>query len=215
MHDLADPGITPERISAALRRLLVEAAGRPLTIREIVKILRGRGLQLVVIVLCLPFLTPVTLPGISIPFGLAIALCGLRIAFGREPWLPGFIMDRRISYSALEKMTHFGGRICEKVERVIRPRLTFLLVGPGMGMVTGTAIAFAGVVLSLPIPPPFPLTNTIPGFAIIFLSLGLMERDGVLLLCGYALTVVAAIYAALIGLIGKAGVDHLWRILES
>ena len=84
-----------------------------------------------------------------------------------------------------------------------------------MGMVTGTAIAVAGVVLSLPIPPPFPLTNTIPGFAIIFLSLGLMERDGVLLLCGYALTVVAAIYAALIGLIGKAGVDHLWRILES
>ena len=124
-------------------------------------------------------------------------------------------MDRRISYSALEKMTRFGGRICEKVERVIRPRLTFLLVGPGMGMVTGTAIAVAGVVLSLPIPPPFPLTNTIPGFAIIFLSLGLMERDGVLLLCGYALTVVAAIYAALIGLIGKAGVDHLWRILES
>jgi hypothetical protein len=215
MHDLAKPGVAPERISAALRRLLIEASGRSLTIREMVRILHGRGLQLVVIVLCLPFLTPVTLPGISIPFGLAIAFCGLRIAFGREPWLPGFIMDRQISYSTLEKMTRFGGRICEKVERVIRPRLTFLLVCRGMGAVTGTAIAVAGVVLSLPIPPPFPLTNTIPGFAIIFLSLGLMERDGVLLLCGYALTVAAAIYAALIALIGKAGVDHLWRILES
>ena len=58
-------------------------------IREMVEILHGRGLQFVVILLCLPFLTPVTIPGISMPFGLAIALCGLRIAFGHKPWLPG------------------------------------------------------------------------------------------------------------------------------
>jgi len=56
--------------------------------------------------------------------------------------------------------------------------------------------------------------NTIPGFAIIFLSLGLMERDGGLILCGYGLTLVAAIYVVLIGLAGTAGVDHLWRMLK-
>ena len=82
---------------------------------------------------------------------------------------------------------HFGCTIYEKVEKVIRPRLGFLLAGPGMGMMIGLAIALSGIFLSLPIPPPFPLTNTIPGFAIIFLSLGLMERDGGLILCGYVL----------------------------
>ena len=215
MHDLVDPSDANERISTALRRLLREADGRPLMIGEMVEILHGRGLQFVVILLCLPFLTPVTIPGISTPFGLAIALCGLRLAFGHKHWLPGFVLKRRISYPVLEKMVHFGCKVYEKVEKVIRPRLAFLLVGPGMGMLIGLAIALSGVFLSLPIPPPFPLTNTIPGFAIIFLSLGVMERDGALILCGYALTLVAAIYVTLIGLLGTAGIDQLWRMLRN
>jgi hypothetical protein len=214
MHEAVGPRETTERISDALRRLLREAAGRPLMIREMVEILHGRGLQFVVILLCLPFLAPVTVTGISIPFGLAIALCGLRIAFGHRPWLPAFILNRRISYSVLERMVHFGCVIYEKIEKVVRPRLGFLLAGPGMGMMIGLAIAISGLFLSLPIPPPFPLTNTIPGFAIIFLSLGLMERDGGLILCGYALTSIAAIYVTVIGFLGKAGVDHIWDIFK-
>ena len=83
-----------------------------------------------------------------------------------------------------------------------------------MGMLIGLAIALSGIFLSLPIPPPFPLTNTIPGFAIIFLSLGLMERDGGFILCGYGLTLIAAIYVALIGLLGTAGIDQLWQMLR-
>jgi hypothetical protein len=157
----------------------------------------------------------VTIPGISMPFGLAIALSGLRIAFGHRPWLPEFILNHRISFPVLEKMVHFGCAIYEKVEKVIRSRLCVLLDGPGMGMMIGLAIALAGVFLSLPIPPPFPLTNTIPGFAIICLSLGLMERDGGLILCGYMLTVIAAIYVGLIGFLGKAGVDQLWQLFRA
>ena len=215
MRDVIGSADATERISDALRRLLREANGRAMTIREMVNILHGRGLQFVVILLCLPFLAPVSIPGISIPFGLAIALSGLRIAFGHRPWLPKFILNRRISFSVLEKMVHFGCAIYERVEKVIRPRLGILLDAPGMGMMIGSAIAVSGVFLSLPIPPPFPLTNTIPGLAIICLSLGLMERDGGLILCGYGLTVIAAIYVALIAFLGKAGVDQLWQIFRA
>jgi hypothetical protein len=215
MPDLTGPAAATERISDALRRLLREANGQAMTVREMVGILHGRGLQFVVIVLCLPFLAPVTIPGISIPFGLAIALSGLRIAFGHRPWLPEFILNHRISFPVLEKMVHFGCAIYEKVEKVIRARLCILLDGPGMGMMIGLAIALAGIFLSLPIPPPFPLTNTIPGFAIICLSLGLMERDGGLILCGYVLTIIAAIYVGMIGFLGKAGVDQLWQLFKA
>ena len=215
MGDVVGSAAATERISDALRRLLREANGQAMTVREMVKILHGRGLQFVVILLCLPFLAPVTIPGISMPFGLAIALSGLRIAFGHRPWLPEFILNHRISFPVLEKMVHFGCAIYEKVEKVIRSRLCVLLDGPVMGMMIGLAIALSGVFLSLPIPPPFPLTNTIPGFAIICLSLGLMERDGALILCGYALTVIAAIYVGLIGFLGKAGVDQLWQFFRA
>ncbi len=208
------PAEARERLSDALRRLLHEADGRSLQVREMIEILRGKGLQMMVILLCLPFLSPVTIPGISLPFGLAIALCGLRIAFGHKPWLPGFVLNRRLSASILEKMVHFGCVVYGKVEKVIRPRLSYLFVGPGMTMLVGLSIALAGILLSLPIPPPFPLTNTLPGFALIFLSLGLMEKDGVLILCGYTLTLIALIYASLIVFVGQEAFSYLWRLLS-
>lgn len=172
-------------------------------IRDMIEILRGRGLQMMIALLCLPFLSPVTIPGISLPFGLAIALCGLRIGLGHKPWLPKRILDWQISHQALERMVHAGCRIHERVEKLIRPRLSVLVAGPGMGMAAGFAIAVAGLVLSLPIPPPFILTNTLPGFAIIFFALGLMERDGLMILFGHLLTFVAVIYLVLIAVLGK------------
>lgn len=204
-----------ERLSDALRRLLLAANGKPMAIRRMVDILQGRGLLMVVVLLCLPFLTPVTIPGISIPFGLAIAFTGVRIAFGRKPWLPRFILDRHVSYNVLERMVHVGCKIYEKVERVIKPRLSLLLDGPAMGIAIGGAITFAGFFLSLPIPPPFPLTNTIPGFAIIMIALGIMERDGLFVALGFGLTVIAAIYVAFIALVGQAGVTHLWKFIST
>ena len=202
-----------ERLTEALKRLLKAAGGEPLAIREMIEILHGRGMQMIIVLLCVPFLTPVAIPGISIPFGLAIIVIGLRIAFGHKPWLPDFILNRHVSYSMLEKMVRFAIGIYGRVERVIRPRFLLFLDGRAMTMLIGLAIALGGLFLSLPIPPPFPLTNTIPGFAIILLSLGIMERDGILILLGYVLTVVAALYVILIALLGTAGVRQLWRLL--
>lgn len=213
MHAVETPAEASERLSDALRRLLHEAGGRSLQVREMIEILHGKGLQMMVILLCLPFLSPVTIPGISMPFGLAIALCGLRIAFGHKPWLPAFILDRRFSAHALERMVHFGCKVYGRIEKVVRPRLSYLFVGPGMTMLVGLSISLAGILLSLPIPPPFPLTNTLPGFALIFLALGIMEKDGVLILVGYALTMISLIYLALIVFVGQEAFSYLWRQL--
>jgi len=204
-----------ERLSDALRRLLLAANGKPMAIHRMVEILQGRGLLMVVVLLCLPFLTPVTIPGISIPFGLAIAFTGVRIAFGRTPWLPRFILDRHVSYHVLERMVQVGCKIYEKVERVIRPRFTLLLDGPAMAIAIGGAIMLAGFLLSLPIPPPFPLTNTIPGLAIIMIALGIMERDGLFVAIGFGLTVIAAVYITFIAFLGQAGVTHLWKFIST
>jgi len=214
MSEAAPNPVEKERLSDMLKRLLEVAEGGALTLREMIAIMHGRGLMMIVILLCLPFLSPVTIPGISVPFGLAICLCGVRIAFGQQPWLPGFILNRKISYPALEKMVGFGSKVYEKVEKIIRPRLTFIFNGRAMTMMVGMAIALAGVLLSLPIPPPFILTNTIPGFAIIFLSLGLMERDGVLIVLGYGLTILATAYVTGIALLGREAVQTLWKLFS-
>jgi hypothetical protein len=202
-----------EKLSDSLRRLLRAADGRAMRVRDMIDILQGRGMQMIVVLLCLPFLSPVSIPGISIPFGLAIALCGLRIACGHRPWLPGLILDRHVPHAALEKMIGVGCSIHQRIEKVIRPRFSLIFSAPGMGTLLGLAMAIGGLLLSLPIPPPFILTNTIPGVAVILLSLGLMERDGVLVLIGYGMVVVGTLYVALIFFLGKEAVEYLTKLL--
>jgi len=203
------PGVLP--LSDDLLRLISVAGPDGLTVREMVAHLHGRGLQMTVVLLCLPFLSPVAVPGLSVPFGLALALCGARIAFGHEPWLPGFILDRRVPRRALEKMLGFAAALYRRIERFVRPRLTQVFDWAGMRALIGLSIAVAGILLALPIPPPFPFTNTIPGFAVIFLAIGLLERDGLLILIGYAFTALGLLYVGLIGLLGAAGVERLWH----
>lgn len=201
-----------ERLSIALKRLLTVADGRSLAVHEMVEVMQGRGLHMMIMFLCLPFLSPVTIPGLSLPFGIAIVVCGFRIGFGHQPWLPGFILRKQISFNALTRMVRVGRAVYARIEKIIRARWGFVFEGPGMQMAIGLGVAWAGLLLSLPIPPPFILTNTIPGFAVIFFSLGLSERDGVLILFGYGLTLLATVYLALIAFAGKAGVESLWHL---
>ena len=63
----------PRHLSEEIALLAARSAARALTLREVIFTLRGRAYLLLVILLTLPFLTPIPLPGLSTPFGLAIA----------------------------------------------------------------------------------------------------------------------------------------------
>ncbi|MEI8387674.1 MAG: exopolysaccharide biosynthesis protein [Verrucomicrobiota bacterium] len=204
----------PPRVSDDLKRILDLAEGKPMSVADLIRHTHGRGLQTIAIILALPFLSPVAIPGLSIPFGIAIAICGLRIAFRHQPWLPEFITRRHVSFAVLEKTLRFGIAVHTKLEKFLRPRWTGLLDGHPAQMAAGFAIAISAFFLSLPIPPPFPLTNTIPGFAIVLLCLGMLERDGLVVFFGYVLSAVSAIYVGLIAFLGGAGATRIWQWIE-
>ncbi len=211
MPETQPPFRPSQRVSDDLRGILELARGEALPVSEILRHTCGRGLQIIAIILCLPFLSPVSIPGLSIPFGLAIGICGLRIAFRHQPWLPEFIARRKISFTVLEKMLLFGIAIHTKLEKFLRARWPVLVESHAAQMGAGLTISVCAFFLSLPIPPPFPLTNTIPGFAIILLSLGLLEQDGLVVFYGYLLSVVAAVYILFIALLGGAGAAQIWH----
>jgi hypothetical protein len=179
----------------------------------VVEHLHVRGLPALIVLLCVPFLFPVSVPGLSMPFGLAIALCGLRLGLGHKLWMPDFLLRREVSTEVLTKLVGGAATFYRRVEKLVKPRMHFLQRWPGMLNLLGFMIMIGGILLSLPIPPPFPLTNTIPGLAIIFMALGLMERDGVCILIGYAFALLAVVYIGLIFLLGTAGVQYLWNWL--
>lgn len=203
------------RLSEELESLLEIAPGCPMTLRTVVEHLHFRGLPALIVLLCVPFLFPVSIPGLSIPFGIAIALCGLRLGLGHSFWMPDFLLRREISYDMLRKLVGAGSSFYRKVEKLVRPRMHFLQRWPGMINLMGFMIMIGGILLSLPIPPPFPLTNTIPGLAVIFMALGIMERDGVCTLLGYGFALIGVCYVGLIAVLGAAGVRQLWQWLAS
>ena len=182
-----------EPISADLRSLLDAANGGPMSLREIEQQLKDRGYALLVLFLAAPFPIP-SIPGLSVPFGLAIMLIGVAFMIRRRPRLPGFILRKNVEFATLRKVIGFVARLMERLERHMRPRLKFLTAGPVMTSLLGLSIVSGGFFLSLPLP--IPLTNTLPAFSIIFLITGMLCRDGLVILAGHVMGVTAWAYLA-------------------
>lgn len=201
----------PRRLSADLRDLLLETAGRSLTLGELEDILKGRGFGLFLLLTALPFVFPIQIPGLSVPFGIVIMLIGLRIALGRKPSLPGFILGRRVPQVVLEKTLALGLKIAARLEKLVRPRMHFLQRWPGMINLIGLGIASGGLLLALPLPPLIPFSNTIPALAVLFLTAGLIERDGLLVLIGHVTNIAAWIYFGVMFAAYGHGIHLLWE----
>ncbi len=205
------PEPPPHRLSEDLRDLLRQADGRAMTLGELEEVLKGRGFALFLLLLSLPFAFPVSVPGLSVPFGVVIMILGMRIVFGMKPSLPGVILRREVPYSLLKKIVGFGLKLSTKMEKVVRPRMHFLQRWPGMINLIGFGIFCGGFLLSLPLPPLIPFTNTIPALSVIFLTAGLMERDGLLVLVGHFLNAAGWIYFAVMFTLAGHGLAQLWE----
>ncbi len=66
--------------SEELRHLANHFTDRPATLAAILAATRGRGFDLLLVLICLPFLTPIPLLVLSTPFGLVVFLIGTRLA---------------------------------------------------------------------------------------------------------------------------------------
>lgn len=158
----------------------------------------------VLLVLTLPVLLPLP-PGFSMVLALPLLLVAPQIIIGRrEVWLPKFLSRRKIKRPALVKVIHRVLPPLERVEKLVRPRLGFLTTGVGASMV-GVACTLIAVVLVLPIP----FANLVPSLAMGAFSIGLTRKDGLFVLGGYGLIVLAAVVVGL-GVHGfTLGLNHL------
>jgi hypothetical protein len=185
--------LQPHKLSEDLQNILDRAEGRSINIEEIEHILRGRGVAMLTLVLAAPFIVPA--PGLSVPFGIAICLLGLRIALGSRTALPRFIRAKTVPHHVLERIVGAVAAVVRRMERHIRPRMQYLRAHPRMVNLIGVAIISGGFILSLPLPIPF--SNLFPAVSIMCLAAGFMERDGLLVLVGYILGVASWVYLAI------------------
>jgi hypothetical protein len=185
--------LQPHKLSEDLQNILDRAEGRSISIEEIEHILRGRGVAMLVLVLAAPFIVPA--PGLSVPFGAAICLLGLRIALGSRTALPRCIRQRIVPHKMLERLVRAVASAVRRMEQHIRPRMQYLRTHPRMVNLIGVAIISGGFILSLPLP--IPLSNLFPALSVLCLAAGFMERDGLLVLVGYVLGIASWVYLAI------------------
>ncbi len=74
--------------SHELHALAEQFRERKVTLREVMTTLGGRASGLMIVVLALPFCSPISIPGLSVPFGAVILVLGACFVIGRPPWLP-------------------------------------------------------------------------------------------------------------------------------
>lgn len=166
--------------------ILQEQATRAsISVREILYTLSGKGRAVILILLSLPFCQPVQIPGLSTPFGLIIAFIGLRSAFGRHIWLPKQFLAKTIGTRNLKKITRKALYLISKMKPWIHPRMDWICHSSSMQIVNGLTIATLGVFLALPLP--IPLTNLAAAWSILFITLGMLEDDGLFVSIGYAI----------------------------
>ncbi len=146
---------------------------------DIVDRLDERAYGFLILLLALPCCLPFVyiLPQIVALPMLALAA---QMAMGRpHPWLPKALHDRSFSIPAFEKVLARASRYVGFVERVATPRLK--------PVTSHLGARFIGVLMLAPMASilvPLPSTNTIPGIGMAIAALGLIERDGVLVILG-------------------------------
>jgi hypothetical protein len=207
----ADPA-RPRKLSEEFDLILREFEVENVTLREVMSLLHGRGYVLLVMLLALPFCTPIPLPGLSTPLGLIITIIGLRLAMGAKPWLPRRLLDTRLPPSIFKKVFGVTRKIVSWFERLLKPRMLWLTESSRLLQLHAVPIVICAVLLLLPLPIPF--SNTLPAWGVMLIAGGLLERDGRFIIAGYIGTILAVAYFATIGFMGKEAFDFIWKWFE-
>jgi hypothetical protein len=197
-----------QRISEILVGLAGDGSGH-LTLGEVVAALGDRGYGLLIFVLTLPNLLPIYIPGLSAVFGIPLALIALQMMMGQpRPWLPAALLQRRFRR---QEFAHLTQRLLPwllRLERALKPRWP-ALTSPTVERAIGLFALILALLLALPIP----LTGIPLSAGLVLMGIGLIERDGVVVLGGVVAGAVAFAYSSLATLAVWESALALWNWL--
>ncbi len=198
-----------ERISDTFRRFVEDIGSRDTTLGELVKALGDRSLLVAIVFFSLPNCVPAP-PGIGSVFALPVLVVAWQLLRDYPSLrLPNGLARRRISAKALGWIANKGMRPLIWVERRCSPRMPRLVSHRAHRWIGAAILALALVVAF-----PGPMTNFLPALAILAVTVGLLERDGLIVLGGLLFGFVAIIVALSFSLALFSGIylaiDHFF-----
>ena len=167
-----------DRIDSVLEDAVAGGAER-LSLESLADALKERAFGMMLLALALPCCLPFVylIPQIvALPM---LVLTGQMAAGRHVPWLPEKLKTRDFDIAAMRDVVGRGKRWFGWAEHIARPRL-LAISGPRASRIIGALLLVPCASILVPLPS----TNTIPGIGVAIASIGLIERDGLLILAG-------------------------------
>lgn len=171
------------RFIAAMEDLHTEALQGDLSLKRIFEVMGEEGHSVLLVFLCVPYMQPIPIPGLSTPFGILMAIVAWFLFIQRPPWLPRKFEDYKISATLILKVSEVAERFWIKVAHYVTERWSFLQDNPFFRVLNMLLFIVNGILLALPLP--IPLSNFFPAMTILFCAVGHMEKDGVVISISY------------------------------
>ncbi|AAW76231.1 MULTISPECIES: exopolysaccharide biosynthesis protein [Xanthomonas] len=176
-----------ERIRSLLAAFSERDPDQVLRVRQILADLQQSAFGVFLFLAILPSFIPIpgVAGGISGPLTILIGLqmmCCLR-----KPWVTRFIGERGPRRRTSQRFVSTFGPTMQRLDRLLKPRLHGMLDRMPAQVFTGLLLVLIGSLLTLPIP----FTNYLFGLILLLFALALLERDGALMLAGWAAALIS------------------------
>lgn len=180
----------PQNLSTVLLAFAASLDRARIQWGELDQLLGDRSFGFLLLLFALPNSIPlVGIPGVSTVTGIVLIVIAIQMIGGlRRLYLPERIRRRSFSGTGFKKLIQRAAPWLAKLERGLKPRWSWLTSPRAERWLGGVCLLLA-LLLILPIP----FGNFFPGFAVVLLALGLIEKDGAFIVTGLAMTVVSVI----------------------
>lgn len=176
----------PKDLEGLLNELneVARTDGPKVSVEELYRAVGERSFGPLLLLAGLLGMTPVSaIPGAPTVLAIVTLLIAAQLLFGRRTlWLPRRLLRLSIPAGKLQATVKVARRPARFVDRVVRPRLAFLTGG-----IADRIVAAVCVVVALAVPPLelLPFVAFVPATAIAAFGLGLVARDGLLILVAF------------------------------
>ena len=176
-------------LAADLQRLEDAANGMPITVERLLETLSERGHAVAILILTAPFVL-IPVPGLSTAVSVVVFGLAIGVILGGRAWMPGFVRRREISPERLHSLTNGTRKLLSKIGRLVKPRMSWV-THRSQHWLIGLSLFAGTFIFALPLP--IPGNNIPPAIGLVMLSLGMIERDGLLVLLGHIYTLILCI----------------------
>ena len=169
-----------------------------ISLGEINDFLSERGFAILMILFSFPTAIPIpTPPGFTTLLGIPLLFFSMQMILGMsKPFLPEWISKRTIKTSHLIFAIDKSAKYFLKLETFLRPRLLYFSSLTGEKII-GIFAFLCAVSIALPII----LGNAIPSAGIFIMALGLLGRDGIVIIIGFVVSIIGLCVASVVAYI--------------